>query len=445
MHTYATPKAVEKFVALLNAPKSTIYIDTCFGKSDNEHHAIGLEFLLNQKDTILRCGKKIHVIHYVVNELKKKQKQGHSWAEDMLNTIFSNPEIFEVRQKSTIEKELDSTENCNFADEALRRIAIADASRGDCPVLLTADYACALAIGTNVYNSVIFILDWTTSTTPTVRRMTEFMDRYKGLYVMQSLANLFNTADVVLTGSALRSKELPMFLDMLKRTTVQGGKLPVYIHETALAKATNLPPLLQELMPYLHLVRKGSFTDDFSWIQANYTTRSTGRDVVLVGSCNALENLKTKLDSAKNFHMNRRSDNIRYYQIAPMGVLRGIQSLNRPIRKQNTVTVEDILSAADEALPEATTAPDIMKAAHKGNIRAMGVLSAMYEHGYAVRQSPTMALLWKERRDAIKALRKQFNPKKVQKNTSLLSRFKYFVENLDCYLKRTLTELVLIK
>ena len=86
-----------------------------------------------------------------------------------------------------------------------------------------------------------------------------------------------------------------------------------------------------------------------------------------------------------------------------------------------------------------------MKAAHKGNIRAMGVLSAMYEHGYAVRQSPTMALLWKERRDAIKALRKQFNPKKVQKNTSLLSRFKYFVEHLDCYLKRTLTQLVLIK
>lgn len=445
MHTHATPKAVEKFSSLLNSPKSNIYIDTCFGKADNEHHAIGLKFLLNQKGAILRSGKKIIVIHYVVEELKKKLAQGHQWAEDMLNTIFHYSEIFDVRKKSDIENELDSMESCGFADEALRRIAIADASQGNHPTLLTADYACALALATNVYTSVIFILDWTTASQPTVRRMSEFMERYKSLYAIEQLPNLFSNSDVVLTSSALRSKELSMFLDILKRTTVKGAKLPVYIYETALEKADTLPSLFLELVPYLHLVRKSSFSDDFSWIQANFTTRTSGRDIVIVGSNSALKILKEKLDVSQNFHTYRKVDSIRYYRISPLGALRGIQSLNRPTLKRNTASIEDILSASDEMLSAATTAPDIIKAAHKGNTNAMGVLSAMYEHGYAVRKSPIMALLWKERRDAIKGLRKRFNQNATLKKGSLISRFKYFIEDVDFYIKRTLTQLILIK
>lgn len=445
MQTYATAKAVEKFTSLQNSPKSSIYIDTCFCQADNEHPAIGLEFLLAQKDAILRSGKRIIVIHYVAEELRRKQSQGHRWAHEALNTILRNTDIFEVRKKSDIEKELDSSVNKCFADEALRRIAIADASRGYQPALLTADYACALAVATNVYSSVIFILDRVTAGTPTVRRMPEFMERFKGLYAIEYLSGLFSRADIVLTSSALRRKEFTMFLKLLKRITVQGEKLPVYIHESSLRKTTHLPALFQELMPHLHLVPNSSYTDEFSWMQASFAPRSSGRDIVIIGSAYALASLKEKLDNAKNFHTNRRVDCIKYYQIAPLGTLKGIQSLNHSTSRPNTVSVENLLSAADEELPAGTAVPDIIEAAHKGNTRAMGVLSSMYEHGYAVRQSSTMAFLWKERRDAITARRKQHKQQAANPNPSLLSRFKYFVADVDCYIKRTLTQLVLIK
>lgn len=444
MQTYATPKAVEKFISLLNLPKSSIYIDTCFGKSDNKHHAIGLEFILNQKEAILCSGKKIIVIHYVAEELKKKKAQGHHWAEDTLNTIFCNPEIFEIRGKSDIEKELDSTEHRSFADEALRRIAIADVSQGYWPALLTADYACALAITTNVYTSITFILDWTTGR-PTVRDITDFMKRFKGLYAMECLSSLFSKSDIVLTSSALRSKELNLFLDLLKRTVVQGKKLPVYIHETALAKASNLPASFLKLAPHLHVIPKGSYTEDFFWIQATFTTRSTGRDIVIVGNNHSLEHLKERLDHVQHLHTNRRADRIKYYQIGTLGMLRGIKSLNSHTSEQSAFSIENIITAANENTSAGTTAPDIMKAAQEGNTRAMGVLSSMYEHGYAVRKSPTMAQLWKERRIAIIALRKRRKQQAAELSPSLFSRFKCFVADVDCYIKNSLTQLILIK
>ena len=439
MHTtYATPQAIASFKAQLNNPDSIFYIDTCFGAEHNQQAPAGLALLSAMAVELRQSKKKINIIHFVAEELNQKAAQKERWACKMIRFVSDNQDIFTVRRKSNIEEELTSLESRHFADEALRRLAIADASQGKTPVLLTSDYGCAIAVATNSPKAQVFVLDRSTGEHAIIRDIADFQKQYKCTYISQRLPEIFTHSDIVLTSSALRCPRLDMLLEMLQFCVVRGQKLPVYIHESSLAQARDLRKSFTELLPYFHLVKGGNYGDETAELKAVYQTRHAGRKVMLVGSKTALTRLHSELDKAVNYHISQKCDYISYYHIGNLGSMVRISRLQHSAKCVNFDNLQSQLSDDSEETESGRAAALILAAARQGDVDAMGMAAAMYMHGFYVRQSPTMARLWRGKYLVSKKIRSHNSTSKSNWFSNLLKHLQPSIDQFNHYVKRNI-------
>lgn len=406
MHIPASPKAIESLSALLQSPQSVLYADTCVGAKNKEAVALGLSFISSIKEELLRHGKKIHILHYVHNEVLNKKARKERWAIDMLNFIRRNKKIFTILEKSAIENELDEIPGLkHFADEALRRTALSDVSHGRKPVFLTGDYACGLSINTCVPESEVFVIDRNAQAIHSVLCIEEFVKLRTSVYIADKLPAIFSQADIVLTSSALRSKEFPNLAAMLKLCASKNQKLPVYVHETSLTKAQKLPSELGEILHKIHVVKDGDFHDEESRLLASYLVRQQRRNIILVGSHSMLSLLREKAAKTNTSFCHGRHDAIQYCTIGLLGMLHALKTPSASGHAGTYILATKILQQTENAAEENEMdqiVAKIMQAARRGNTSAMTTLSLMYKKGCGVTKSSLMAQLWAYRGRSMK-------------------------------------------
>ena len=406
MHIPASPKAIESLSALLQSPQAVLYADTCVGAKNKEAVALGLSFISSIKEELLRHGKKIHILHYVHNEVLNKKTRKERWAIDMLQFIRKNKEIFTIQEKSAIENELDEIPGLkHFADEALRRTALSDVSHGRKPVFLTGDYACGLSINTCVPESEVFVIDRNAQAIHSVLRIEEFVKHRTSVYIADKLPAIFSQADIVLTSSALRSKEFPNLAAMLKLCASKNQKLPVYVHETSLTKAQKLPSELGEILHKIHVVKDGDFHDEESRLLASYLVRQQRRNIILVGSHSMLSLLREKAAKTNTSFCHGRHDAIQYCTIGLLGMLHALKTPSASGHAGTYILATKILQQTENVAEENEMdqiVAKIMQAARRGNPSAMTTLSLMYKKGCGVTKSSLMAQLWAYRGRSMK-------------------------------------------
>ena len=406
MHIPASPKAIESLSALLQSPQAVLYADTCVGAKNKEAVALGLSFISSIKEELLSHGKKIHILHYVHNEVLNKKARKERWAIDMLQFIRKNKEIFTIQEKSAIENELDEIPGLkHFADEALRRTALSDVSHGRKPVFLTGDYACGLSINTCVPESEVFVIDRNAQAIHSVLCIEEFVKHRTSVYIADKLPAIFSQADIVLTSSALRSKEFPNLAAMLKLCASKNQKLPVYVHETSLTKAQKLPSELGEILHKIHVVKDGDFHDEESRLLASYLVRQQRRNIILVGSHSMLSLLREKAAKTNTSFCHGRHDAIQYCTIGLLGMLHALKTPSASGHAGTYILATKILQQTENVAEENEMdqiVAKIMQAARRGNTSAMTTLSLMYKKGCGVTKSSLMAQLWAYRGRSMK-------------------------------------------
>lgn len=411
MHIPASPKAIESLSALLQSPQAVLYADTCVGAKNKEAVALGLSFISSIKEELLRHGKKIHILHYVHNEVLNKKARKERWAIDMLNFIRRNKEIFAILEKSAIENELDEIPGLkHFADEALRRTALSDVSHGRKPVFLTGDYACGLSINTCVPESEVFVIDRNANATHSVLCMDEFVQHRTGIYIADKLPAIFSDADIVLTSTALRSKEFPNLMTMLKLCGAKNQKLPVYVHETSLTRAHMVHSELRAILHKIHVVKDGEFQDEDSRLLASYLVRQQRRNIIFVGSHSMLTNLREKAAKTNTSYCHGRHDTIQYCTIGLLGMLHALKSPNSRGHVGTYIPSARILEHSEHRKEENEMdhiVANLMQASRLGNTDAMKALSLMYSKGCGVTKSKLMARLWANRYRNINNIKKE--------------------------------------
>lgn len=400
MHNPASPQAIESFSALLQSPQTVLYADTCIGAKDNGTIALGLNFIASMKGDIRRSGKKINIIHYVHSELLKKKEQKQRWAIDTLSFIQRNKDIFNILEKSDIEKELDDMPGLkNFADEALRRTALADVTRNLQPAFLTGDYACGLGISSGVPESTVYVIDRNANAGYSVLLVNEFVQHRTSNYIADKLPAIFADTDMILTSSALRSKDFPHLLSMLRLSGADNQKLPVYIHETSISKAKQLPAEFSTILDRVHIVKDGDFLDEHARLLASYLVRKQHRNVMLVGSQAMLNQLREKAALSSTNHCHGHHDSVQYCTIGLLGMLHALKGSSSGQGRIYIPASKIIQQAGNATAADGMghIVAEIMQEARRGNASAMKALSLMYSKGCGVTKSKLMAQLWKRR------------------------------------------------
>lgn len=426
------------FRKILDTSNSVIYMDTCFASYQGSPHCnllVGLNFLSGMKEALLQSGKKIVLMHSVTQELEKCKSKREKWAKTALKYINKNGDLFQQLHKTLSESEMENQEfrKC-FADEALRCQFLSDLSNKLRPVLLTADAGCARAISSIHEDVQVFFIDRCNFSAPTVLTWTAFQEIQENDYINGMLPKQLDTYDIILTASALRSKNLPYFVQMLNRAIPEGSRANVKVHALSLINNSEAYPALQQIKDKILFVNDGDFANEADRLCALYRTRNIGRKIMLVSdSENTASALKNKFDTSAICHINGRTDKVHFARISALGRL-----VPAVYKNQEAPTPAPAASSIPTQLNGANVVEALMHAAKNGDDKAMGVIANMYEQGLYLPQSNEQAENWRKR---MRAARTASSAAAAQP-TDMLHNFTQLIKNK---FNNLLESLILIK
>lgn len=439
MHTIASPQTLKEFAELIDKPNTVFYADTCISVRTGTTSG-GLSFIRNFRDNFVQAGKKINIIHYVQDELLRKKQENESWAINTLNFIKRNKKIFQILPISEAEEELNQMPRMKkFADEALRRIALAQEAAHQHPVILTGDFDCALGIQSSVPNASIYIIQRSLQNAPQVQPIREFVNLKKSSYTAEKLPDILSQADIVLTSSALGSKALTDFLDMLNQSAPNNTKFPVYVHEASINKARKLPIEFQEISHRLHIVKDDAFyNDEEARLLATYSVRKHNRRIILVGHYTNLSRLQARMSEIDTHYCLGKRDSCQFFTLGSLGMLRPLKDLNDRSRdKTNYIDSTELLQSSASGAQATDTiqlVAKIMEEAYKGNPLAMNDLSRLYDTGYGVTHSKLMAYLWRNKSLRQKQATQQPRPHCFHNFTNTLTHLFTTIQDLTRFI-----------
>lgn len=398
--TQATKNA---FNRVLRDQKTVLYFDACFAKAfkqyaDDPISQPGLDFLSTFREEIIANNKRIVIMRYVMEELEKHANKNQEWAVRALSFIENNKDLFKILRKTKIESELDNLkESRGFADEAIRRRFIELTSCGLIPILLSADYGCARTASVISQHVCVFTIDHHNLSEAGVREWNEFLADQKSVYLRDTFPNMLKGCDIVLTSSALRSDYFPYFLENLEEFGTENERQPIYIHKQSYMHPCVKAPNITAVKDKINFVDKTEYQDEENCIIAEYTSRNSGRLVMLVGLQNELIKLKERIDSCPPLHLNNtRRDNILYYIISPLGKL-------VPAKKiPGSANWRQIKEAVWQAHVNSTSTDTdtnkrvsaLLESAYAGNTNAMGLVAQMFKLGVFLPQSEEKYWEW---------------------------------------------------